>query len=187
MKIDYTTLFSDHNLALLSDWLAATGELYLDVDYPHSGGSGLNYRVRSMADLKALVVEQQNQPEISFTVFQRLQYPLRGVADDDLLAQALERIPDGQWYRIISLDDYYPSRCDSYGSGNTHLELRQDLTELAGMEVGIGQNPYDLPEIQMMSVAGAMLTISVGRNQNYYEPYANKPDSYRSVIDMWSE
>src|SRR4051812_2287712 len=38
--MNYLTMFSAQNLALLSDWLADTGELYVDVYVPHSGGGG---------------------------------------------------------------------------------------------------------------------------------------------------
>jgi hypothetical protein len=136
-------MFTPANLALLSDWLDETGELYIDVYQPHGGASSFDYFIRSMNDLK-LLVSQQTYPEIVFTVFRYLQYSLRGVADESLLKQALHEIPDGQWYTIVSLDNVYPSMVSWWGSGNSHKELQNEFAEVYGKRVGIGQNPFDI-------------------------------------------
>lgn len=86
--MSYLSLFLPQHLAVLNDWLTETGELYVDVYWPHSGNSGTAYFIRSMSDLNDLVAEQ-TWPEICFTIFRRLQYPVRGVANDELLEQAL--------------------------------------------------------------------------------------------------
>src|SRR4051794_23148163 len=116
-------------LKQLQDWLSETGELYVDVYRPHSGGSGTAYLVRSASDVEALIAKQ-TWPELVVTVFRRLQYPLRGIADDALLAQALQQTRDGEWFHFVSLDDYYPSPCSWRGSGSTHAELRQEFHEI---------------------------------------------------------
>lgn len=126
----------------VEEWLAETGELYVDIYVPHSAGGGTPYFVRSVDEIDELMVEPK-WPELVVTVFRRLQYPLRGVADDNLLAEALQQIADGDWFHFVSLEDYYPSPCVWCGSGNTHAELRQEFSEVVGKRIGIGKSPSD--------------------------------------------
>ncbi len=141
--MDYLTLFSTQNLALLNDWLAETGELYVDVYVPHSGGSGQAYFIESINDLQALI-GQQSSSEILVTIFHHLQYPLRGVADDPLLEVALEYIPDGEWYSILDLDSIFPAETVLLSSGSSHEQLQHDFADLSGKNLAIGQNPFDI-------------------------------------------
>jgi hypothetical protein len=141
--MDYLTLFSAHNLALLGGWLAETGELYVDVFIPHSGGSAQAYFVYSIEELQALIAAQST-PEILVTIFHHLQYPLRGVADDSLLEVALEYIPDGEWYSILLLDSVFPAPTVLLSSGSSHEQLERDFADVSGGSVAIGQNPFDI-------------------------------------------
>jgi hypothetical protein len=128
----------------LKGWLAETGELWVDIHLVHGGCSSTDYFVRSVGELEELIYKQTHA-ELKVSVFRHLQFPLRGVADESLLAQALQQIPDGKWYHIISLDHYYPSEVWSLGSGNSHAELRREFPEILGQRVGVGQNPFDNP------------------------------------------
>ncbi|MBI5670157.1 MAG: hypothetical protein HZC41_19345 [Chloroflexi bacterium] len=185
--MSYLRLFLPQHLAVLSDWLVETGELYVDIYWPHSGNSGSAYFVRSMKELRDLVV-QQTWPEICFTIFRRLQYSIRGVANEQLLEQALRRIPDGQWFRIVSLDDYYPSQCAFRGSGNSHQELRNEFAGIVGEEVGIGQDPFDVHDEKWFSLhSDEVFLIRLSRNHNRYEAYAQHPDQYKWLEDLWYE
>ncbi|CAG0935678.1 hypothetical protein TFLX_04527 [Thermoflexales bacterium] len=191
--MSYHTLFSHHNLALLNDWLAETGELYVDVHLPHSGGSSTPYFIRTLSELKELV-SQQTWPEIVFSIFHYRQYPLRGIADEHLLAQALQQISDGHWYRLVSLDDFYPSPCTFFGSGNSHIELQNDFSEVLGQSIGIGQDPLDVydnawfhshpNEVFLLS---ATRNLSVTKNQNYHRGFDDYPGKYQTLIDMWQK
>ncbi len=184
--MNYETLFSPHNIALLGDWLAESGELYVDIGLPHSGASGTQYFVRSMSELKALIA-RQTWPEIGITIFRRMQYPLRGIADEDLLNQALARVPDGQWYHIVSLADYFPSPCAFIGSGKSHAELKQDWANILGSSIGFGQDPNDYHDAPWFySHPNEFFLLSVTKNQNYYESFAKNPEGYKTVIDLWS-
>ncbi len=182
--MSYHTLFSPHNLALLSDWLADTGELYVDVYLPHSGGAGTPYFIRTLSDLKELI-SQQTWPEIGISIFHHLQYPLRGIADEHLLTQALRHIPDGHWYRLVSLEYFYPSPCVFLGSGNSHIELQHDFSEVLGQSIGVGQDPFDVHDDEWFhSHFDEVFVLSVNRNQNYYQAFDQKPDMYQAVIDL---
>jgi hypothetical protein len=185
--MSYLSLFTPYNLALLNDWLEETGELYVDVYWPHSGGSSTPYFVRSMNDLKALVSQQPWPREISFTIFQKLQYALRGIADNKLLEQALQQIPDGEYYSIVSLEAVYPSRCMFLDEGKSHVELRRGFSEVIGQRVGLGQNPYDLDDEWFRAHRHERFELWLKRTPDYYEPYTIYPERYQSLIDSWRE
>lgn len=184
--MNYLHLLSLDNIALLKDWLEETGELYVDIDLPHSGSSGSAYLVRSMNELK-LLISRQTHPEIVIAIFHSLQYPIRGIADEILLKQVLQRIADGEWYTIISLESVYPSSVVWCGNGRSHDELRHDFADVLGERVGIGINPADVCSDWRQLSSEEVLTLSVLRNQNYYEPYVKNPDRYKSVFDLWQE
>ena len=122
----YLSLFTIHNLALLSDWLAETGELFVDVDLPHSGGSSYFYFIQTMDEFRALVA-QQDWPEVRITVFRRMQYPLRGKVDCSFIEDVLAKIPDGQLYTILTVESEStsPQSNTVFGRGNSHEELKK--------------------------------------------------------------
>ena len=75
------------------------------------------------------------------TVFRRLQYPLRGIADEAMRDQALKMFP--MYYSIVSLDDYYPSGVVWFGGGDTTSQFLQEFSHVIGQRVGIGENPCE--------------------------------------------
>ncbi len=185
--MDYLSLFLPSDLALLSDWLKETGELYCDIYLPHSGGGGNPYFLHSLKDLKSLV-SQQTHPEIEISIFHHLQYPIRGIANESLLKQALAQIPDGEWYSIVSLSAVYPSSVSWRGSGNNHKELQSDFSEVLSEKVGIGQNPFDIHANDWFRThPNEVFQVSVSKTRHYHEPYAREPEKYQWVFEMWQE
>jgi|GEM_PF-5674359 len=74
----YDHLFEEHDRALLSDWLQETGELYVDLHRPHSGGDNSSvYFASTLAQLKEIVASEGHR-EVSITIFRQKQYPIRG-------------------------------------------------------------------------------------------------------------
>lgn len=134
-------LTPSHNQQL-REWLAETGELYVNVHKSDSSASGKAYFVDFISDLESLIANEPS-PEVIITIFHRLQYPVRGVADDALLALALQQIPHGQWFSIISTKDRYPKPCYRLTGGCTHPELRRMLGEFKGQRVAVGTDPFD--------------------------------------------
>jgi hypothetical protein len=101
--MDYEHIFAECDLALLYDWLQPNGELYMDLDRPHSGGSNDSVHfIHSLAQLKKIVSEEAH-PEVRIDIFREKQYPIWGIVDEKLLALALEFLPDGEWFSILSL------------------------------------------------------------------------------------
>ena len=160
---------SPYQRSELEEWLREPGELCVDIYLPKSGGGGNQFFVRSVDDLEALI-SGQTWRELVVTVFRRLQYPLRGIADDSLLTRALQEIPDGQWYTILLLEDYcYPRRPAFCGSGDSHAELRKEFSEVLGRQVGIGRNPFDYDDKWLQSSSEDAMVIHLQRYQDHYE------------------
>lgn len=66
--MNYIDLFAPHHIATLADWLAEKGEVFLQIELPHSGGSGLYETVRSLADLKR-AIQNVGNPEIEILIW----------------------------------------------------------------------------------------------------------------------
>ncbi|HLY26442.1 MAG TPA: hypothetical protein VKQ72_08895 [Aggregatilineales bacterium] len=193
--MNYLGLLTSHNLALVSYWLEETGELYVDVYWPHSAGGSGAYIVRSLGDLRALLINQKWR-EIEVNIFRGLQFPLRGIANEKLLDLAYQQISDGQAFDVINLT-FYPHYITFCGGGKSHTELRRDLLEASGDLVGIGREPQCLYRSPFCGTE-EMLRLSfgltngwdnnefkIGRNQDYYPPYANHPERYKWIKELW--
>jgi hypothetical protein len=191
--------FGAHDLALLGDWLNDTGELYIDVYWPHSGGSGVEYVVRSLPDLKRVVSNHAGQ-ELILTILREKCYPLRGLVNDDLIAQAMQLIQDGSYYEILDwgklldVDKPFPGVGTTLEDGNTHDELQEHLAGLIGREVAVGTNPFDYhdtdyfferpEEVFVLKVAR---DLSVKKNWSSYAPYDQDPVKYQPLVKAWNE
>ena len=108
----------------------------------HAASSGEGYFCRTTNEIDELLIAQ-TWPELEVHIFRRVQFSLRGIFDEALLADASKEIPDGEYFHIVSLDDYYPSECVWRGGGDSHAKLRQYFSELVGQRVGIGYDPFD--------------------------------------------
>jgi hypothetical protein len=121
--------------------------LYLDMYVAHSGSGGKPYLVGSVDDLEK-IIGQQSGNELQVCVFRGYQYSIRirgGVTPDmSLLKDALQTIPEGEWFQILSIEyPNYPFAPDVLASGNSHVELRQALMKLVGRVIAVSQNPFD--------------------------------------------
>lgn len=164
------TLFSAKQHKQLEKWLCETGELYIDLYLPKSAGGGTGYFLKSLEQLAELI-SKQTWHELVVTVFRRLQYPLRGVADESLLERGLQQIPEGEWYTIVLLENYfYPHQPNWWGNGNSHAEFRQEFSEVLGRRVGIGHNPFDKDDTWIFSTPDEAMVLYFKRIGDHYEP-----------------
>jgi hypothetical protein len=162
-------MFTIQRYATLQQWLSENGELCVDVYLPKSAGGGRQYFVRSVEDLEALIASETWR-ELVVTIFRRLQYPLRGVADNSLLERSLKMISEGEWYTIVLLENYfYPSEPRWPGSGNSHAEFRQEFSEVIGHRVGVGQNPFDKDDTWISKTSDEAMVLYFKRDGDHYE------------------
>ena len=141
--MNYADLLRPSDVEGLQGWLVeADGELLVQVDFPHSGGSGDCYLIRSVADLVALL-RSIEWPELSLSVLAGKPFPHRGVVDDAFIERILGLFPEKQWWHIVEPAHYYPLQYGHLASGDTKAELTAELTSLRGRSVWIGEHPLD--------------------------------------------
>jgi hypothetical protein len=136
---------SEEQLAIMRGWLAENTPLFLDDFWQAAGGSTPQYFIRSVKDFLE-IISLPARPRRIVSVFRHL-YPIRGIADDQLLARALEAIRDEENYAIISVDESgcYPAECQDMVEGcKGHSDLRGDLqsVEVRGKLVAVGPCPF---------------------------------------------
>ena len=76
--MDYTQLFTPHHIALIHDWLFEIGTISIRLELPHSGCSGETYQIKSLGELKVLIVSQKHT-EIEVFIFKKSE-----VTEEDL-------------------------------------------------------------------------------------------------------
>ena len=162
-------LLSSQQCKVLNTWLAESGELYVAVYPVHGGSSGDAYFCRNVKEIEELLTKQ-TWPEVVVHIFRRVQYALRGVANEELLTKALEQIPDGEWFHFVSLDCYYPSKCRWCGSGNSHTELRHEFAEIIGQQIGIGYDPFDRDDSWMSKSPDEVMIVGINTKEKTISP-----------------
>ncbi|MSU80449.1 MAG: hypothetical protein EXS16_20470 [Gemmataceae bacterium] len=75
-------------------------------------------------------------------VFRDPQLPMRGTVDEAFIASALDAIPDGEEFLVLTMDALPGSGISSRGMmGASHTDLRESLEELRGKRVALGVCP----------------------------------------------
>jgi hypothetical protein len=159
-----------------------SGELCVYIFLPHSPSTGTAWFVHNLADLKSLIAKQ-DWDEIEITIYRNMQYPVRGIANSDLLDRALKEIPDGACFHIYNLHDFESSKNNNgpIDGGETHDELRRQLSRHFGTEVALGVDPGHEDGKWIYSHPDQIMFFEVRMNQKYYEPFAEDPSKYSGV------
>jgi hypothetical protein len=105
---DHLPAFTIQSLALIWDWLR---ELVVFVESLDDNYVRTNYIIRSMQDLRLLVLQEAHHHKVEFTITRGPMFSLRGIANKDLLEQALEQFPNGYALNTASFA-YYPESFD---------------------------------------------------------------------------
>ena len=123
-------------LAKVKEWIESDGEVYVNVGYARSGGVSDELLIRAFDEFERILSTFQGRKG-GIEVYRHPQFVLRGTANAELLAKALEIIPDGvDWFLFYAA----PSHSSlSIGRGdNTHQELRQTFAQHGGREIALG-------------------------------------------------
>jgi hypothetical protein len=176
--------------------LQESGELYVDLDRPHSGALNNSlYFIDSLSGLKRIVA-QETFREVCICIFREKQYTIRGVAEDTLLATALAQIPDHQYFSILSSEKDALGTCDVIGWGDSHDELRGEVIRLKGRLIRLGQNPFDQAWTKFFERPDEVWVGRFSANLEHRQPFVSKnrieysrfdgePARYRDHIDFW--
>ncbi|HVO44523.1 MAG TPA: hypothetical protein VMT34_17980 [Aggregatilineales bacterium] len=86
----------------IKGWLATSGELLVELRYPHGGSSGDFYLFATFADLTDMMTKARSGA--MFFIYRLQQFPIRGIVDEVFINRALKEFPDREWYLITELD-----------------------------------------------------------------------------------
>ncbi|HEX3128136.1 MAG TPA: hypothetical protein VH394_12470 [Thermoanaerobaculia bacterium] len=158
----------------LRGWLAnsPTGDLFVCLEHPHSGGPGPWCLIRSIEELDAILAAADCWQELELDVFSQSQFALRGIADERLAHRAATELPDGDWYAVVALPPDRPpaQELEVIGTTDEKGELADLIRSASGAPVGVGLHPL---EGGRDSRRNAELVFYVGlhRNRNQWPPY----------------
>lgn len=133
-----TSIYDEIVTAKLKEWFETSDELFIELHYPHSGGSGNYYLVSSLDNLSRMVEEARSGAV--FFILRQLQFPIRGIADDTLIKRALDEIQDGEQF-MITMREFYPQRLSRYGSWDSHEVLVEEIKDCQGQAICVGKEP----------------------------------------------
>jgi hypothetical protein len=126
----------------LKDWFMRSGELFVELYLPHSGGGGHFYVLTDYWQYEELMAKAK-PGSISF-VLRDCQLPVRGHVCDELIAQAVKCVGEGSYYLIVK-PGLYPTPLTVLADGSTHTALTLDLEKLRGTQVWIGTD-FQMPD-----------------------------------------
>lgn len=168
--MSYAWLLRDADVTGLGEWLGDAGELFVNLEFPHSPGSGDSFVVTSIEHLFD-ILEAVVWPEIEMRVFRRRQLPIRGVMDETLMTHALDVLPDRQWYAIVRLTGTGPYYCDYVATPQGHTELAEELRKVIGQELAIGLHPLENEQSGDWVDPEIALDVKLLRNRPPWTPY----------------
>jgi hypothetical protein len=134
LRSAFDTLF----LGTVSDWLQASGEVFVVIRYAYAAGAKDYLFIQSAQQLQALLATLP--PRSDVIVFRHRQLPIRGIADNALLEQAITAIPEGTSWFLLYLGGEKPGDSSSAGD-NSHQALKTAIAEHQGRCVAIGPDP----------------------------------------------
>jgi len=184
--MNYAKLLSPHHVAALHDWLAETGELYVQVGSQYDRAAANAYFITDLGQLKTLL-STQSRPSFEIYIFRDRQYPIRGIASRDLFDEVLRTIPVCNWYTIIARHTY-PRPIDYIGAGKNYSTLKEEIMELEGRMIAIGMEPMDYYDWRsMLSEPVKVMYFAANENVESYEEYTESPGRYADIIRSWED
>lgn len=119
----------------VADWIAVNGEVLIVVRWV--GGFHDFALCRSRADFEQLVEMIADGTEV--IVFRDPQMPIRGRVDEALIARALEVIPEGPEYQILSIATKPGCPLSARVAwGESHADLQETLHDWKGIDIAAG-------------------------------------------------
>lgn len=124
-------------LGSIESWFKTSSEILVLIRYSHAAGSKSFEVLRSFSALRARL--SQLPPSTNVIAFKYPYFPLRGMVDDNFIAQCLRFIPDGTEFLLLETDA--EAQWSSHVAGESHSELRGALESLQGCYVFVGEYP----------------------------------------------
>lgn len=137
--------------ATVEDWLRTSGDVVLDMYFPHSASGGTLFLLKNNENVQQAIA-QAEEAKIGdgtaiLTAIRNKFYPLRGIVNEEFIKQIRAAWPGDRWYSIVGLNTVYPQPLSFFGSGDSqeilNKELEDLLSEQRGSYVGFGEHPWD--------------------------------------------
>jgi hypothetical protein len=127
-------------LETVRGWIAASGEVFVFLRYLAAAGAKDYAFCRTFPEFEALVATVPVGTDVE--VFRDRQLPLRGTVTETFVSSALDAIPDGMEFLVISLETRAGSRISSgSAAGDSQEHLRETLSDFSGTAVALGVYP----------------------------------------------
>jgi len=135
----------------LEDWVRSSGDVLLDMYFPHSASGGTLYLLKTIEHIQKAISQAEEAKygdgTSILTAIRNKFYPLRGKVDEEFIKQIRAAWPGDRWYSIVDLNAVYPQELSFFGSGDSKELLNKELEELlsgqTGDYVGFGEHPMD--------------------------------------------
>jgi hypothetical protein len=138
--MDYASATDPAFLGKLESWLGAQPEILVLIRYSLAAGSKGFEFFSSFDDLATRI--HQLPPSTSIIAFKQPQLQLRGVVNDDFIANCLSRVPNGSEFLVLETALLTPeNKSRLHWAGETHSELREVLESARGALVAFGPYP----------------------------------------------
>jgi hypothetical protein len=119
-------------------WIDSDGEIYVYVGFWRAGGDDVHILCRSYASFLEILLPLKEKKG-AVTVLRNPTIKIRGIADENLLKQAMSVFPDGEDWFLICPD--YDSPYNSLGSGDrTHSDMQELFQRYEGRFIVIGDD-----------------------------------------------
>ena len=123
--------------------LSKVGEIACVIRFSHAAGSRSFEFFGDLASFRARLLGLP--PKTSVILFCTKQFPIRGIANDRLMKEALSSLPDGEWWTLVRTSLITRGKHSWYHDigGDTLIELEDELKDswIWGHPVALGQEP----------------------------------------------
>jgi hypothetical protein len=139
--MDYVSSLDENFLKSLQRWLSERGEVLVLIRYSRSAGSK---SFEFFDSYHPLLERLRRLPEqTSIIAFRKPQLPLRGVVDDQFVADCLSRITDGSEFLVVEMAPRTAGKesWTHHAAGISNAELRNALEDARGRSVAVGAYP----------------------------------------------
>ena len=148
--MSYVSTANPNFCMTLKSWLETQSEILVLIRYSHSAGAK-DFEFHN--SFEALSKRLTSLPgRACVTAFKQRQLPIRGVVDNDFIAQCLNQIPEGSEYLVLDSERTVRDQYSHFywTAGETHAELREELLDLRNRRIAVGMYPpwlYDNEEV----------------------------------------
>lgn len=137
MPYQEQSIFDSSFLDPVEEWFALRGEIFVVARFSHTAGARGYLWFKRFESFKAQI--HLFPPRTDVIVSRDDLFPLRGIVDDQFIAQSLALIPDPAEAMVLDLIEPPDGEVNRHlWYSDTHTELREILQDLMGKNASVG-------------------------------------------------